>query len=112
MAILIASDMTLSTDAYKKTTNLITGRNQFLGKGRIQVVMLGSAIGQNLTFSIGGVPLCDDLPCPYTGTTGQMTSKDNIIIDQVVAGGTAEMYIRNTTVGALTADYAVYFTPM
>ena len=35
MAILIASAMTLSTAAYTKTANLITGRNQFLGKGRI-----------------------------------------------------------------------------
>ena len=112
MAILIASAMTLSTAAYTKTANLITGRNQFLGKGRIQVVMLGSAIGQNLTVSIGGVPLSDDQVCPYTGTTGALVAKDHIIIDQVIAGGTAEMYIRNTTVGALTADYAVYFTPM
>lgn len=112
MAILIASAMTFSIAAYEKSINLITGRNQFLGKGRIQVVMLGSAIGNNLTVSIGGVPLSDDQVCPYTGTTGQMNAKDHVIIDQVIAGGTAEMYIRNTTVGGLTADYAVYFTPM
>lgn len=112
MAILIASDITMTSTAYTKTANLITGRNQFLGKGRIQVVMLGSAIGNNLSVSIGGVPLCDDLPCPYTGTTGAMNAKDHVVVDQVIAGGTAEMYIRNTTVGGLTADYAVYFTPM
>ena len=112
MAILIASDMTMTSTAYTKTTNLITGRNQFLGKGRIQVIFLGSAIGNNLSVSIGGVPLCDDLPIPYTGTTGTMNAKDHVVVDQVIAGGTAEMYIRNTTSGGLTADYAVYFTPM
>jgi len=112
MAILIASEMTLSTAAYTKTANLVIGRNQFLGKGRIQVIALGSAIGQNITFNVGGVPLSEDLPVPFTGTTGGISVKDNVLIDQVIAGGTAEMYIRNTTVGALTMDYAVYFTPM
>jgi len=112
MAIVIGSNITLSTGAYTKTANLITGRNQFLHKGRLQVVMLGSAIGQNLSVSIGGVPLCDDQACPYTGTTGTLIAKDHIMVDQVIAGGTAEMYIRNTTVGALTSDYIVYFTPM
>lgn len=112
MAILIGSAMTLSTAAYTKTANLITGRNQFLQKGRIQVVARGSAIGNNLSLSIGGVPLCDDQALPFIGTTGALSIKDHIVIDQVIAGGTAEMYIRNTTVGALTTDYAVYFTPM
>lgn len=112
MAILIASAMTLSTAAYTKTANLITGRNQFLGKGRIQVIARGSAIGMNLSVSIGGVPLIDDSALPFIGTTGALSSRDHVIIDQVIAGGTAEMYLRNTTVGALTTDYAVYFTPM
>ncbi|GAI19042.1 unnamed protein product, partial [marine sediment metagenome] len=60
MAIVIASAATLSTGAYTKSANLITGRNQFLGKGRIQVVALPSAIGMNCSLSIGGVPLVDD----------------------------------------------------
>jgi len=112
MAICIGSAMTLSTGAYTKTANLITGRHQFLQKGKIQVIIKGSAIGQNLSLSIGGVPLIDDQAIPFTGTTGTMSVKDNVLVDQVIAGGTAEMYIRNTTAGALTADYAVYFTPM
>jgi len=112
MAILIASAMTLSVGAYSKTANLITGRNQFLQKGRIQVITKNSAIGTNLSLSIGGVPLVDDQAIPFTGTTGTMSVKDNVLVDQVIAGGTAEMYLRNTTVGALTNDYAVYFTPM
>ena len=112
MAIMIGSAMTLSTGAYTKTANLITGRNQFLGKGRIQVVARGSAIGINLSISIGGVPLIDDQALPFIGTTGALSVKDHVVVDQVIAGGTAEMYLRNTTVGALTTDYAVWFTPM
>lgn len=112
MAIMIGSDMTLSTAAYTKTINLITGRNQFLQKGRIQVIARGSAIGMNLSISIGGVPLMDDQALPFIGTTGALSVKDHVVVDQVIAGGTAEMYLRNTTVGALTTDYAVYFTPM
>ena len=112
MAILIGSAMTLSTGAYTKTANLITGRNQFLQKGRIQVIARGSAIGMNLSLSIGGVPLMDDQALPFIGTTGSLSAKDHVIIDQVIAGGTAEMFLRNTTAGALTTDYAVYFTPM
>ena len=112
MAILIASDMTLSTAAYTKSGNLITGRNQFLGKGRLVVVARGSAIGMNLSVSINGIPLCDDRVIPYIGATGGLVAQDHVVVDQVILGGTAEMYLRNTTVGALTTDYAVYFTAM
>jgi len=112
MAILIGSAMTLSTAAYTKTSNLITGRNQFLGKGRIQVVARGSAIGMNASVSIGGVPLIDDQALPFIGTTGALSVQDHVVVDQVVAGGRVEVFLRNTTAGSLTTDYAVYFTPM
>lgn len=112
MAMVIASDVTLSVAAYTKSANLITGRNQFLGKGRLQVIWYPSAIGMNMSLSIGGVPLIDDEKSPWFGTTGAMNAKEHVIIDQVIAGGTAELYLRNTTVGALTNDYVVYFTPM
>jgi hypothetical protein len=102
----------LSTGAYTKTANLITGRNQFLGKGRLQVWAKGSAIGMNISIAIGGVAIMDDLPVPSIGTTGTLSTNDNAIIDQVVAGGVAELYFRNTTVGALTMDALVTFTPM
>lgn len=112
MATLIASDVTLSVGAYTKTGNLMIGRNQFLQKGRVQIVALSSAIGNNISATISGVPLADDTVIPFTGTTGGMSVKDHVVVDQVIAGGTMELYIRNTTVGGLTIDYAVYFTPM
>ncbi len=112
MAILVASGMTVSTAAYTKTADLVTGRNQFVGKGRLQVCARGSAIGMNVTINAGGVALADDTALPFIGTTGALSVKDHIIVDQVIAGGRIECFLRNTTVGALTTDYAIYFTPM
>lgn len=112
MAILVASGMTDSTAAYTKTADKVTGRNQFVPKGRLVVVARGSAIGMNITINAGGVSLADDLPLPFIGTTGGLSVKDHTIIDQVIAGGRIECYLRNTTAGALTTDFAIYFTPM
>ena len=112
MAVPIETGVTFSVAAYAKSINLIAGRNQFLQKGRVVVAALGSAVGLNLSFNVGGVPLMDDKPLPNFAATGSLNQKDHVIIYQVIAGGTAEMYLRNTTVGALTCDYIVYFTPM
>jgi len=112
MAVVLATAIEFSVGAYTKSANLITGRNQFLQKGRIVVCVLPSAKGMNLSLNIGGVPLCDDQAISWHGTTGSLIPKDHVVVDQVIAGGTAELYLRNTTVGALTNDYIVYFTPM
>ena len=108
----IETGVTFSVGAYGKSINLVAGRNQFLQKGRILVVAKGSAVGLNVSFSVGGVPLMDDKALMFIGATGSLNVKDNVVIDQVIAGGVAEMYLRNTTAGALTTDYAVYFTPL
>jgi len=108
----IATEQGLSTAAYTKTANLITGRNQFLQKGRLQLWAKGSAIGMRISAIVGGVALMDDLVVPSIGTTGSLSTNDNAIIDQVIAGGVAELYLRNTTAGALTTDYILTFTPM
>lgn len=112
MAYPIASDITLTVGAYTKTANLVTGRNQFLPKGRIQVFARGSAIGMRMSLTINGISICDDQVIPYFGATGSLSMKDHIVLDQAVAGGTAEFYLRNTTAGGLTTDYTVLFTPM
>lgn len=108
----ISTGVTVSTAAYTKSANLITNRNQFLQKGRLQVFALGSAIGMNMTINVGGVAIADDLAIVPFGTTGTLDINRHIIVDQVVAGGVAEFFLRNTTVGALTTDYIVLFTPM
>jgi hypothetical protein len=112
MAELIASGVTVSTAAYTKTADLITGRKQYVGKGKIVVVARGSAIGMNITVNVGGVAISDDLPIPFFGSTGGLDVRSHIVVEQMIAGGRVEMFLRNTTVGALTTDYAVYFTAM
>lgn len=112
MAIVVASGITISTNANTKSADLITGRNQYVGKGRLQLICKGSAAGMNVTLNVGGVALADDNPIPYSGTTGTISVNDNIMVDQVVAGGRVELFLRNTSGGALTTDYLVYFTPM
>ena len=81
MAIVLATDITLSVAAYTKTANLITGRHQFLNKGRIVVCVFPSAIGMNLSLSIGGVPLCDDQAIAWFGTTGSLIPKDHVVVE-------------------------------
>jgi len=112
MAIVVASGSAVSVAANTKSSDQVSGRNQYVGKGRIQLIAKTSATGMNYTLNVGGVALIDDQICPYTGTAGTLSVNDNVVIDQVVSGGRVELFLRNTTGGALTNDYLVYFTPM
>lgn len=112
MAVVVASGSAFSVAANTKSSDQVTGRNQYVGKGRIQLIAKTSATGMNYTLNVGGVALMDDQIIPFTGTAGTMSVNDNIVVDQVVQGGRVELYLRNTTGGALTNDYVVLFTPM
>jgi len=112
MAIVVSSGSAVSVAANTKSADQVTGRNQYVGKGRIQLIAKTSATGMNYTLNVGGVALVDDQICPYTGTAGTISVNDNVLLDQVVNGGRVELFLRNTTGGALTNDYIIYFTPM
>lgn len=112
MAIVVASGTAVSTAANTKSADQVSGRNQYVGKGKIQLVCKGSATGMNITLNVGGVALVDDNAIPFTGTAGTISVNDNVMCEQVVAGGRVELFLRNTTGGALTTDYVIYFTPM
>lgn len=112
MAIVVASGSAVSTAANTKSADQVAGRNQYVQKGRLQVIAKASATGLNMTLNVGGVALVDDNVIPYTGTAGTISVNDNVVLDQVVAGGRVELFLRNTTGGAVTCDYLVYFTPM
>lgn len=112
MAIVVASGNTISTAANTKSADQVTGRNQYVGKGRIQLFARGSATGMNTTLNVGGIALVDDNAIPYFGAAGSLSVNDHGVIDQVVAGGRVELFLRNTTGGALTTDYLILFTPM
>lgn len=111
MAIVVASGMTVSTAANTKSSDLITGMYQFTGKGKITLVARGSAAGMNASLSVGGIALINDLPIPYFGATGGLSINDHVVCSQVMNGGRVELYLRNTTGGALTTDYSVLFEP-
>lgn len=112
MAVVINSQTALSTAANTKTADLVSGTYQFIGKGKVTVVAKGSATGMNITCLVGGVALVNDQAIPYTGTAGTISINDNIMTSQVTNGGRVELYLRNTTGGALTTDLLVLFEPM
>jgi len=115
MAIVIASGTTLSLATGVKSADVVTGRNQYVGKGRLQLVARASAAaatGIRVSLNVGGVSLMDDQMVPFAGTTGQLSSNDHMVIDQVVAGGRVELNFRNDSPGSLTVDYLLLFTPM
>lgn len=115
MAIVVASGLTLSLATGVKSVDQITGRNQYVGKGRLQVIAKASAAaatGIRATVNVGGVALMDDQMVPFAGTTGTLSVNDNMVLDQVVAGGRVELFFRNDSAVTLTVDYQVLFTPM
>jgi hypothetical protein len=112
MAVVIASGTALSTAANTKTADLIAGTYQFVGKGKVTVVAKGSATGMNVSCLVGGIAMVNDQAIPYTGTAGTISINVNIMTSQVMNGGRVELYLRNTTGGALTTDYLILFEPV
>jgi len=115
MAIIVASGTTLSLTTGASSAELVTGDNQFVGKGRLQLVVKASAAaatGILAKLSAGGVLLSDDQPVPFAGATGSLSVNDNMMVDQVISGGRIGLKFRNNSAGTLTVDYQLLFTPM
>jgi len=111
MAVTIVSGTTINTAANTKSADLVTGQYENVGKGKIILAALSSATGLNVTLSVGGITIINDQPIPWFGTTGTMSLSDNVITSQLLNGGKVEMFLRNTTGGALTCDYQLMFEP-
>lgn len=111
MAVVVASGTAVSTAANTKSADQVSGTYQFLGRGKVTLIAKGSATGMYLTCLVGGVALINDQPIPYTGTAGTISVNDNVVASQVMSGGRCELYLRNTTGGALTTDYIILFDP-
>jgi hypothetical protein len=112
MAVVITSGQS-TPGANTKTSDLINGTYQFVGKGKITLIAKGSALGINATVLVGGVALCNDQPVAYYGGVGTISVNDNIVCSQIMQGGRCEFYLRNTTATAgTTCDYIVLFEPM
>jgi len=115
MAIVVASGVALSLATGVKSADQVSGRNQYVSKGRLQFAARGSAAaatGIRGTLNCGGVALIDDQLIPYAGTAGALSVRDHMVLDQVVAGGRVECFFRNDSAGTLTVDYLILFTPM
>jgi len=112
MAVVVKSGTAVSTAANTKSADQVSGQYQYVGKGKFTLISLGSATGMNITCNVGGVSLVDDQAIPYTGTAGTIDASAHVITSQVMTGGRVELFLRNTTGGALTTDYILYFEPM
>jgi hypothetical protein len=110
MAVVIAAGSAVSVAANTKSADQVTGQYQFVGAGTITLACKGSATGLNVTCRVGGMALVDDQPIPFTGTAGTISIADNIMANQRMAGGRVELFFRNTTGGALTADYNLAYS--
>ena len=112
MAIAIASGVS-TPGANTKTADLITGQYQYLGKGVVTLYAKGSAAGINATLAVNGTPLIDDLPVIFLGSTGGLSVRDNVVVQQTVAGGRVQFFLRNITATAgTTCDYYITFDPL
>lgn len=114
MAIVVASANTLSLTTGAKSAEQVTGDNQYIQKGRIQLVVKASAAaatGIRATLTVGGIPLMNDQIVPFAGSTGSLSINDNMVLDQMVGGGRVGLTFRNDSAGTLTTDYLLLFTP-
>ncbi len=111
MAVVINTQTALSTAANTKTADLVSGQYEFVGRGKFTLAVLGSATGMNVELRVGGVTIIADQPVPWTGTAGGLSISDNVMASQTLNGGRVELFLRNTTGGALTTDLILLFDP-
>jgi len=109
MAVVIATTTALSTAANTKTADLVSGQFEFVGRGKFTLAVLGSATGMNVELRIGGITIVADQAVPWTGTAGTLSISDHVMASQMLNGGRVELFLRNTTGGALTTDLILLF---
>lgn len=112
MAVVIFADSALSVAANAKSADRVSGTYQHVGPGIFTVIAKASATGLNVTVTVGGVDLVNDLVIPGTGTAGTLDTSANIIASQALPGGRVEASYRNTTATAITADAIMYWEPV
>jgi len=112
MAVVIDTETALSTAANTKSVDLVSGQYEFVGKGKFTLAALGSATGMNIELRVGGITVVGDQAIPWTGTAGGLDISAHVIASQVLNGGRVELFLRNTTGGALTTDLILLFDPL
>lgn len=112
MAVVIDTETALSVAANTKTADLVSGQYEFVGRGKFTLAVLGSATGMNIELRIGGITVVGDQPVPWTGTAGSLDISAHVMASQTLNGGRVELFLRNTTAGALTTDLILLFDPL
>ena len=112
MAVVVDTETALSTAANTKTADLVSGQYEFVDKGKFTIAVLGSATGMNVELRIGGITIIGDQPIPWTGTAGTLDISAHVMASQTLNGGRVELFLRNTTAGALTTDLVLLFEPL
>jgi hypothetical protein len=99
--------------ANTKTADLVTGQWQFVQKGLLRLAAKSSATGIQASLACNGVSIVDDVMIPFTGTAGTLSKADNVLAEQMVAGGRVQLFLRNSTATAgTTSDYYLEWLPM
>jgi len=112
MAIVVSSGSATSLAANTKSADRVSGQYQHVGRGKFTLVALASATGMNVECRVGGIALVADEVVPYTGTAGTIDTSAHVVASQVLNGGRAELFFRNSTSGAITTDHILLFEPM
>lgn len=81
--------------------------------GVVKINHRATAVGMVATITSGSDQLLQEAPVPAGGTAGVIPSDFNVppIIDGVEAGDRQAIRYRNTTVGAITVDGVIDYTP-
>jgi len=108
MGLILVNGTALSVAANATSSEQVSSSTyQFVPfTGTASLSARGSATGLNIQLAAGGQTLCNDQAIPYTGTAGAISMLDHEVVSfPVEAGSRIELRFRNTTGGALTADY-------
>lgn len=100
-----------SVAANTTTSNVLTTAKSLVPKGVLTLYARPSATGMNIKLTVNGYAIIDTQPAPFFGTSGAMTKKDHMVVEQLVNGGAVELIFQNTTGGAVTYDYVLEHTP-
>jgi len=112
MALVIHTESALSVAANAKSADLVSGQYEFVGKGKFTLAAISSATGMNVELRIGGITVIGDQAVPWTGTAGTLDISAHVMASQSLNGGRVELFLRNTTAGALTTDLILLFEPL
>lgn len=114
MGVIITAGTAVSVAANTKSADQVSGTYQFMPYDSVIVIYCrGSATGMNIQLFIAGAAVLNDQPVPWTGTAGAITRKDHEMASfPAPAGSRVELYLRNTTGGALTTDFLLEAEPL